>query len=130
MGVQNALLEWKRLLRPDGYMVISELVWFKETAPQEIKDYFKQLYPDMRYYKDTYTMVQQAGYDVVEYFPLPDQSWWTDYYTPMEKKIAEMRQKYTDSHPREIFDMLQLEMEMHKNYAEYYGYGFYTMRRE
>lgn len=39
MGFENALKSWKRLLRPRGYMVASELVWFKEDAPKEIKDF-------------------------------------------------------------------------------------------
>jgi ubiquinone/menaquinone biosynthesis C-methylase UbiE len=130
MGVENALKKWKPLLRPNGYLVISELVWFKERVPKEIEDFFKEHYPDMRYYKDIYPMAQQAAYDVVGYFPLPDESWWTDYYTPAEKKIAEMRQKYTDSDAQEIFDVFQLEMDMHRKYAEYYGYGFYIMKKK
>ncbi len=40
MGFENALKSWRRLLRPGGYMAVSELVWFKEDAPKEIKDFF------------------------------------------------------------------------------------------
>jgi cyclopropane fatty-acyl-phospholipid synthase-like methyltransferase len=129
MGFGNALDARKLLLRPNGYMAVSELVWFKEQAPQEIRDYFEEVYPDIEYYKDIFPTVKTAGYDVMDYFPLPDESWWTDYYTPAEKKIAELRKKYPDEDARQIFDSFQLEMDMHKKYSEYYGYGFYIMQK-
>ncbi len=130
MGFENALKSWKRLLRPNGYMVVSELVWFKENAPKEIKDFFAGEYPAMKYYKDIYPIIELAGYKAIDYFQLPDKSWWIDYYTPIEKVIAEKRIKYRgDKDARAVFDILQLEMDMHKKYSEYYGYGFYIMQK-
>ena len=131
MGFNKALYAWKPLLLPEGYMVISELVWFKEEAPQEIRDYFAEAYPDMKYYEHHYRTIESAGYKMVDYLPLPDKSWWTDYYTPAEEKIAELRSKYKDNKDAQaIFDSFQLEMEMHRKYSPYYGYGFYIMRKE
>jgi ubiquinone/menaquinone biosynthesis C-methylase UbiE len=131
IGFRKALNAWKPLLRPEGYIAVSELVWFKEAAPQEIKDYFTKVYPDIRYYKHYYPIIESTGYKLVNYFPLPDKSWWTDYYTPMKRKIAEMRRKYKDNQDaKALFDSLQLEMEMHKKYSAYYGYGFYIMQKE
>ena len=129
MGFENALKSWKRLLRPRGYMVVSELVWFKEDAPREIKDFFVRAGAQIEHYKHIYSIIESAGYKLVDYFPLPDRSWWTDYYTPMEKVIAEMKIKYkghNDVQP--TFDMLQLEIDMHKKYCKCYGYGFYIMQ--
>ena len=54
MGFENALKSWKRLLRPKGYIVISELVWFEEEAPKEIKEFFAGVYPPMKYYNIFY----------------------------------------------------------------------------
>lgn len=129
IGFENALKSWKRLLRPKGYMVISDLVWFSEDAPKEIKDFFAGISATVKYYKYFYPIISSAGYKIIDYFPLPDKSWWTDYYTPMEKVITEMKIKYkgnNDAQP--IIDMLQLEMDMHKKYCKYYGYGFYVMQ--
>ena len=131
MGFENALYAWKLLLRTNGYMVISELVWFKKESPQEIIDYFANEYPDMKYYEDIYPVVGSAGYKMIDYFPLPSESWWTEYYAPVEKKIKEMRDKYhnnTEAHS--IFDSFQLEIDMHRKYSDYYGYGFYVMKKK
>lgn len=110
-------------------MVASDLVWFKEDAPKEIKDFFARLGAQIEYYKHICSIIESAGYKLVDYFPLPDKSWWTDYYTPMEKVIAEMKIKYKGNNDvRPTFNMLQLEMDMHKKYCRYYDYGFYIMQ--
>jgi ubiquinone/menaquinone biosynthesis C-methylase UbiE len=130
MGFENALKSWRRFLRSDGYIAVSELVWFKRGGPQEVKDFFAVEYPPMKYYKDIYPVIETAGYKLIDYFPLPDRAWWTDFYTPLEKVIAEKRIEYKkDKNAEKILNALQLETDMHKKYSEYYGYGFYVMQK-
>jgi SAM-dependent methyltransferase len=130
MGLSNALKAWRSLLRPGGYMALSELVWFKKRAPKEIKDFFAREYPAMQHYKDIYPVIESSGYKIIDYFPLPGKSWWTDYYTPMEKKLVAMRRKYKGNQDAQaIFDSLQLEIDMHRKYSDYYGYGFYILQK-
>ena len=130
IGFENALKAWRQLLRPKGYLAISELVWFKKRAPKEVEDFFVREYPDMKHYKDIYPVTESAGYKMIDYFPLPGKSWWTDYYTPAEVKLAEMRRKYRNNKKAQaIFDSFQLEIDMHRKYSDYYGYGFYIMQK-
>lgn len=130
MGLSNALKAWRPLLRPGGYIALSELVWFKKRAPQEVKDFFAREYPDMKHYKDIFPIIESSGYKLLDYFPLPGKSWWTDYYTPMEKRLVALRRKYKgDENAQSIFNAFQLEIDMHRKYSPYYGYGFYTMQK-
>jgi ubiquinone/menaquinone biosynthesis C-methylase UbiE len=130
MGFDKALQVWKPLLRPKGYIALSELVWFKKEAPQEIRDFFAREYPDMKYYEHIFPIIESAGYKMVDYFPLPGKSWWTDFYTPAEKKLASLRRKYhNNKEAQAIFDSFQLEIDMHRKYSDYYGYGFYIMQK-
>jgi len=130
MGFEKALKSWNALLKHKGYLVVSELVWFKKEVLQEIRDYFEREYPDMKYYEDIYSIIESAGYEMIDYFPLPDKSWWTDYYTPAEKKLADLRHEYQSNRDvQPLFDSFQLEIDMHREYSEYYGYGFYIMRK-
>jgi len=130
MGFNNALKSWRAFLRPKGYVAISELVWFKKRAPKEVKDFFAREYPDMKYYEHIFPIVESTGYKMIDYFPLPGESWWTYYYTPMEKKLASLRRKYKGNQDvQSIFDAFQLEIDMHRKYSDYYGYGFYIMQR-
>jgi ubiquinone/menaquinone biosynthesis C-methylase UbiE len=128
IGFENALKSWNALLKHKGYLVVSELVWFKKEAPPEIRDYFAREYPDMKYYEDVYPVIKSAGYEMIDYFPLPSESWWADYYTPAEKKLAEMRREsQSNKDVQSMLDSFQLEINMHRKYSEYYGYGFYIM---
>jgi hypothetical protein len=84
----------------------------------------------MRYYEDVYAMIQSAGYELVDYFPLPSASWWTEYCTAAEKKLAEMTQGYeSNTDAQALFDAFQLEINMYRKYSKYYGYGFYIMQK-
>jgi SAM-dependent methyltransferase len=130
MGFSNSLKSWRPLLRTKGYLAVSELVWFKKRAPKEVKDFFAREYPDMKHYKDIYPVIESSGYKIIDYFPLPGESWWTHYYTPMEKKLVALRRKYKGNQDAQaIFDSFQLEIDMHGKYSQYYGYGFYIMQK-
>jgi SAM-dependent methyltransferase len=130
IGFTQALTSWNAFLKQNGYLVVSELVWFKKDVPQEISGYFVREYPDMEYYEDVYAMIQSVGYELVDYFPLPSTAWWTEYYTPAEKKLTAMREEYqSNTDAQALFDAFQLEINMYRKYSEYYGYGFYIMQR-
>ena len=88
-------------------------------------------YPDMKHYKDILPLIESSGYKLIHYFELPSESWWTDYYAPMEKKVKEIREtRKLDKEGKAVIDSLSQEMEMHRRYHEYYGYGFYIMKKE
>jgi hypothetical protein len=130
MGFTQALTSWNVFLKQNGYLVVSELVWFMKDVPQEISEYFAREYPDMQYYEDVYAMIRSAGYELVDYFPLPSASWWTEYCTAAEKKLAEMTQGYeSNTDAQALFDAFQLEINMYRKYSKYYGYGFYIMQK-
>ena len=131
MGINNALSAWKPFLRTGGYIVISELVWFKKEVPAEIRDYFENEYPEIKYYSHIFPVIENTGYKKIAYFALPRQSWWDYYYLSILKKIEEISPDYSgDKNAKEVFDIFLLEIDMHKKYSEFYGYGFYIMRKE
>ena len=48
--------------------------------------------------------------------------WWTDYYRPMEKKLAELRLKYQgNSKAQKLFDTFDKDLEMYRKYSAWYG---------
>ena len=84
----------------------------------------------MKFYEDNYPVIEASGYGLIDHFPLPSESWWTDYYGPTERTLGEMRLKYQgNGEAQKIFDSFQLEIDMHKKYSKHYGYCFYIMRR-
>jgi SAM-dependent methyltransferase len=129
IGFENALRSWRALLKPNGYLVVSELVWFERDAPQEIRAYFDAVYPDITHYDDIVPVIERAGYELIDRFPLPAESWWTDYYTPAAQTIAGMRRKYAGREDvASLLDAFDVEIDMFRRYSRYYGYAFYIMR--
>ena len=73
----------------------------------------------------------EHDFRLIDHFPLPDNAWWEDFYTPMTKRIGELRDKYVaDSEALAVLDQLAREPEMHRLYSEYYAYEFFVARRD
>jgi SAM-dependent methyltransferase len=130
IGFLRALNEWREFLKPEGFLVISELVWFKKRQPAEINNFFNEVYPEIKYYQDILPIIESSGYKIIGSFPIPDESWHEDYYIPAQLKIAELQKKYPKNKvAKEIFNSFLLEIDMFRKYSKYYGYYFYVMQK-
>ncbi len=130
LGFERGLCEWKALLKPGGYLAVTELSWLKSDPPDEITAYWNENYPGMKTLDENLAITQAAGYRYVSHFVLPDSSWWDDYYTPLEKRIVMLSEKYRDD--EEAMALLresQRESDLHRKFAEWYGYVFYIMQK-
>ncbi len=129
MGFENALIAWKPFLKQHGYLAVSELTWTRPDPPDELRRFFVQEYPAMKDTASNLDAVRRAGYGVVGHFTLPESSWWDHYYTPIEKKIPALHEKYSDDpDARAVVDLNQVEIDMYRKYADFYGYVFYVMQ--
>ena len=129
-GFEKALEDWQFFLKEKGYLVISELCWFKENAPKEIYDYLMGEYPVMKSVKENKKTINSKGLDLISHFNIPESSWWDNYYIPLEKNINKLHKKYqNDNETLELLKLFSLEIEMFRNYSEYYGYTFFIMRK-
>jgi len=130
IGIENALHVCRDLLRPGGYLAFTEAVWCKENPPPEVKASFDMDYPTMGWVADVLAFIDRAGLELIGHFPLPDEAWWEDFYTPMQQRIEELRVKYaTDEEALAVLDQLACEPELHRQYADFYAYEFFVVRR-
>ena len=128
-GFQRALKDWKIYLKKKGYFVVTEASWIKSNPPDEIKEFWEDCYPDIKTIKENKERIQNAGYDLIASFILPEKSWWENYYVPMEKRVLELRKKYKGNKDiEEQLDEEIKEIDMYKKYSDYYGYVFYIMK--
>jgi ubiquinone/menaquinone biosynthesis C-methylase UbiE len=130
MGFAEALTTCRTLLKPGGYLAASELSWFSDDPPDEVQEFWEKGYPDMRTVQDNVRLIGASGLELLGHFHVPDSAWWDDYYTPMSKLLPSLRQKYADSpDAMALFEENELEMEMHRKYARWYGYEFFVCSR-
>jgi SAM-dependent methyltransferase len=129
IGFASALRRWRPLLKPGGCIAVSEATWFSEDRPQEIRDFWQQEYPDMLDVPGCLALFPEAGYEVIGHFPLPEQAWWTDFYTPMLEHLTEMRDRHADDPiALQVIHESENETEIFRRFAEYSGYTFVVAR--
>lgn len=130
IGFEKGLREWKRCLKDYGIIVVSEFSWLKDDAPQEPVDFWTEAYPEADTIEGNKMKAELLGYEVIDTFVLPEAGWWEDYYIPLEKKIAVLREKYKGNQDAlDILQGTQTEIDLYRNYSDYYGYVFYILRK-
>ena len=75
IGFERGLNEWHRLLKPEGFLVIHD---------------------DKKDVETNLELITNCGYRLIDHFSLPDDSWWAEYYGPLETMICELSEKYHD----------------------------------
>ena len=111
MGVEKALVEWKRFLKPGGCIAVTELVWLHPDPPTEVADFFGNEYPAMTQVETNLTTIRACGYESRGHFTLPDTAWWEHYYTPLKAKLPLLRERYAgDSEALRVIEMTEREI--------------------
>ena len=108
IGFERGLKEWRRFLKPHGFLVVHD----------EITNITGKL-----------EQISGCGYDLLGHFTLSEDIWWTEYYGPWEKRIREMRKKYSDD-PKALLelDKEQREIELFKSNPRRYSSVFFVMQ--
>lgn len=129
IGFQEGLKIWRRLLKPGGYMVVSEATWFVEEPPAEAKAFWDSCYPAITQTRDNVRMAEEAGYKVVGTFPLPAKGWF-EFYRPLGPKLEKLRKKYRgDEAALQEIALCEKEMEICQKYHASYGYTFFVLKK-
>jgi len=130
MGFWEALNSWRRLLKPGGYMALSDLVWFTRTPTQECRQFFAQEYPAMVHEEDAQRMIRDAGYSILDTIRLPDAAWWDHYYIPLSRRLEVLKKQYPDDREvQALLASLEVEIEVFRNHSREYGYSFFIARK-
>jgi SAM-dependent methyltransferase len=109
IGFEQGLKVWRRVLKPGGFLVV----------PDGIDDLAKKL-----------KQIPSCGYELLEHFIVTEDTWWREYYSPLEKRIQELRIKYSDD-PEAIavLDKEQREVDMFKRITKMFGSVFFVMQK-
>lgn len=133
LGFRAGLDQWRQFLTARGYLAVTEPCWLRADIPKEVGEFWAG-YPGMSAIEDNLSVIAASGYEHVGHFLLPEASWWAGYYTPMERRIETLREKYKDDLAAlaEIAES-QAEIDMYRAHADHYGstygYAFFVMRK-
>jgi len=109
VGFERAIQEWKRFLKPGGFMVIHDE---KGNVEEKLEQ------------------ISRCGCKLLGYFILSEDTWWTQYFAPLEKLIAKSQTSHTDDpYTLEEFNQARRELEMFKNSPEHNSSVYFVMQK-
>ncbi len=110
IGFAKGLQEWKRLIRPDGFMVVHD----------EMGDVEEKL-----------EQISTCGYELLGYFTLDINIWWNEYFVPLGKLVNEARAKYADEPEiHEALNQAQSELDFFRKAPERNRSVCFVMKRK
>lgn len=124
MGFKKALKEWKRLLKPDGYMVISDVSWISKPSRESIK-FWKDIYGEVDTIENKIMQIENEGYEFIDYVTVPEDEWFS-YHQKLEKNLNSLN---GDKSAKDFVKQLKKEMDYYRNHKEDYSYVFYIMKK-
>lgn len=124
MGVENAFKQWRNLLTEHGYLVLSDLVWSTETPSPDLTAFWAKEYPDMTTSEQRILQAEQAGYQLVETFPISQQAW-DNYYLPLASRVEQVTEELAGS--AAIAD-LKRELDVYNQRNEQFQYQMFVFK--
>jgi ubiquinone/menaquinone biosynthesis C-methylase UbiE len=110
IGFERGLREWKRLIKAGGSMVVHD-------EQGNVREKLEQ--------------ISNCGYELIDYFILSEETWWTEYFAPLEKLVNETRTKYPyDQSVLDEIQQAQVELDMYKKYPERNSSVCFVMKKK
>ena len=107
IGFERGLNEWRRYLKPGGYIAVSESSWFTDERPAEINDFWVNAYPEIDTIPNQIAKIHKAGYLPVATFILPENCWTEHYFAAKIEAQKIFLHKYAGNKIAEEFSSLQ-----------------------
>ena len=130
MGFENGLRKCHQLLKNEGFLAVTEIVYLVNDPPFPLEQYFENEYPDIKSVPDNIDIILDTRFRVISHFTLPEKSWLNSFYLPMEKELNRLNKKYQGNKlALDVFEEMRNEISLYKKYSECYGYEFFIMQK-
>jgi len=130
MGFENGLKAWRRFLKPDGVLAVSEITWLTQSRPEELQSYWGKEYPEIDVASAKMGVLEKHDYSPIGYFSLPESCWLDNYYLPIQAGLNDFLARNNHSvEAQAIADAEKTEIALYQKYKEFYSYGFYVSKR-
>ncbi|MDE0159005.1 MAG: methyltransferase domain-containing protein [Candidatus Dadabacteria bacterium] len=129
MGFKKSVTYFKRFLKPGGILAASEITWLTQSRPDEIRSYWDNEYPEIATAADKIRVLEEQGFILKGYFPLPVSCWIDNYYDPLRSGFDAFLAKHDTEEAKEVIDAETNEITLYEKYRNYYSYGFYIARK-
>lgn len=130
IGFERGMREWKRFLKPGGFIAVTEASWFTNERPEEINAFWNDAYPQIDTIAGNLAKMQNAGYVPVATFILPENCWTEHFYKPQEALQAAFLKKHQgNATASDLVENQRHEARLYDVYKAFYGYVFYIGKK-
>lgn len=131
IGFEKGLTQWRKYLKDNGYIAVSEISWLTADRPTEIEQYWVNAYPEIDTIDTKLSLIDKCGYTPIAHFALDDHCWIDNYYKPILERSETFLQKYNQvEEVKEFVRAGKIEAEMYTKFKEYYSYVFYIAKKK
>jgi SAM-dependent methyltransferase len=130
MGFANGIKAWRRFLKPDGILAVSELTWLTQERPAELAQHWMWEYPEVDTASAKIAILEANGFSPVGFFALPTRCWLDNYYRPMQARFAAFLSRHGNSEAAAaIVAAEEREIALYERHSAFVSYGYYLARR-
>jgi SAM-dependent methyltransferase len=130
IGFANGILAWRRFLKPDGVLAVSELTWLTQARPAELEQHWNREYPEVDTASAKMAILEDNGFSPMGYFALPKRCWLDNYYRPMQDRFAAFLERNDNSEAAAaIVAAEEHEIALYERHSAFVSYGYYVARR-
>ncbi|MHC5055396.1 MAG: class I SAM-dependent methyltransferase [Planctomycetota bacterium] len=128
LGWAEVLALWSALVKPGGFLALSEATWLVTDPPEEVSARWSEWYPGMGTVESNRAAARETGLDVVDSFALPASAW-RDFYAPLLERCEALRDEAErDADLRAVIEETRTEADIFERHGDSYGYVFYVLR--
>ncbi len=129
-GFENGLKQLTLLLKNGGFLGVTEISWRCDDVPQALREFWEGEYPALSTIEQNLQTIVRCGYETVGHFTLPVEDWWSDYYQPLQKRLDILKTKNADEEEAMVvYNMHEQEVQLFREFSDYYGYEFYVVQK-
>ncbi len=131
IGFEKGLSLWKKYLKDNGYIAVSEISWLTDTRPEEIEQYWVNAYSEIDTIENKLSVIEKCGYANIAHFVLDDKCWIDNYYQPLLENEEVFLKKY--DYADEVIEFIKegkIEADLYNRFKDYYSYVFYIAKKK
>ena len=130
MGFAQGIKAWRRFLKPNGILAVSELTWLTRERPGELERHWAKEYPEVDTASAKLALLEENGYSPVGYFALPESCWLDNFYRPMQARFAAFLSRNGNSEAAAaLVAAEENEIALYEHNSAFVSYGYYVARR-